>query len=302
MATLQATTFNTTDGVYLPKGTTAQRPVSPVTGMIRYNTTFGCDEVYNGSNWIDLRTGLPVTVTEGLMIRLDATLAASYPIGSSSAGGTWYDVSGYDNHFDVRTSARIAGPPAYMSFSGSYGVAKRNWQAPTASEITINDNNGGVTYVFATRMVQTNTDWRTLTRSHTANHHVMGQLNGWNLGMYDNQNGGGFLSSGYSQQSLPGYASNAWNILYVRFQSTSPYWQLSYNDTPGTIRGSITDWRARHLYGIQCLGGWSDSNGNVLSTTYQHWGDLGFFHCYNRVLTDTELLNIFQEMRGRYSL
>ncbi len=301
MATLQATTFNTTDGVYLPAGTSAQRPGSPVTGMIRYNTTFGCDEVYNGSNWIDLRTGFPVTVTEGLMIRLDASEAASYPIGSSSGSPTWYDISGYDNHFDVRTTARIAGSPSYMAFSGSYGIAKRNWQAPVGSEITINDSNGGVTYVLATRILNNNAEWRTLTRSHTFNHHVIVQYQGWNIGMYDNTTTN-FISSGYSQQSLPGYGTSAWNILYFRFQNVSPYWQLSYNDTPGTIRGSITDARARHLYGIQCLGGWSDSNGNTIATTYQHWGDIGFFQCYNRVLTDTELLNIFQEVRGRYGL
>lgn len=302
MATLQATTFNTTDGVTLPRGTSAQRPGSPEIGMMRHNTTFNCQEFYNGSNWIDMRTGFPTTNIDGLMIRLDASIAASYPIGSSSGSPTWYDISGYDNHFDVRSNARFAGPPSYMAFSGSYGIAKRDWNVNTSNaEITINDNNGGVTYVFATRIVQTNTDWRTLTRSTKFNHHVMGELNGWNLGMYNNVSGG-FLSSGFSQQSLPGYASNAWNVLYVRFQNVSPYWQLSYNDTPGTIRGSITDERARHLYGIQCLGGWSDSNGNTIATTYQHWGDIAFFHCYNRYLSDTELLNIFQEVRGRFNL
>jgi len=35
----------------IPVGTTAQRPSSPVTGMIRYNTTLGYPEYYNGSSW-----------------------------------------------------------------------------------------------------------------------------------------------------------------------------------------------------------------------------------------------------------
>lgn len=300
MATLSTSTFNTTDHVIIPKGTSSQRPVSPVSGMMRYNTTFGCKEFYDGTNWIDMRTGFPVTNINGLIIRLDASLPASYPIGSSSSGGTWYDISGYDNHFDIRPTARIAGSPSYMSFGGSHGIAKRNFQAPTASEITINDSNGGVTYVLATRILNNNADWRTLTRSHTNNHHVIVQYQGWNIGMYDNVNAG-FLSSGFSQQSLPGYGTSAWNILYFRFQNTSPFWRLSYNDTPGTIRGSITDSRARHVFGIQTLGGYS-GDGNVLAASYQFWGDIGFFHCYNRVLSDTELLNIFQEVRGRYSL
>jgi hypothetical protein len=40
-----------TGGLYLPSGTTAQRPVSPSAGMIRYNTTRNLVEIYNGSSW-----------------------------------------------------------------------------------------------------------------------------------------------------------------------------------------------------------------------------------------------------------
>jgi len=35
----------------IPVGTTAQRPSSPATGMIRFNTTTSLVEVYNGSSW-----------------------------------------------------------------------------------------------------------------------------------------------------------------------------------------------------------------------------------------------------------
>jgi len=38
----------------MPVGTTAQRPGTPVTGMIRYNTTLGYPEFYNGSSWVAL--------------------------------------------------------------------------------------------------------------------------------------------------------------------------------------------------------------------------------------------------------
>lgn len=33
-------------------GTTAQRPASPVQGMVRYNTTTTQTEIYNGSQWV----------------------------------------------------------------------------------------------------------------------------------------------------------------------------------------------------------------------------------------------------------
>lgn len=38
-------------GLFLPRGTTAQRPASPTTGMMRFNTTTNAVEVYNGSSW-----------------------------------------------------------------------------------------------------------------------------------------------------------------------------------------------------------------------------------------------------------
>lgn len=40
-----------TGGMFLPSGTTAQRPASPATGMMRFNTTTGLVEVYNGTSW-----------------------------------------------------------------------------------------------------------------------------------------------------------------------------------------------------------------------------------------------------------
>ena len=42
---------STTGAAQLPVGTTAQRPASPVTGQLRYNSTTASTEVYNGSVW-----------------------------------------------------------------------------------------------------------------------------------------------------------------------------------------------------------------------------------------------------------
>lgn len=44
-------TDSTTGGMYLPVGTTAQRPASPATGQMRFNTTTSSVEVYNGTSW-----------------------------------------------------------------------------------------------------------------------------------------------------------------------------------------------------------------------------------------------------------
>jgi len=41
---------SSTGGLYLPLGTTAQRPTG-VTGQIRFNTTTNAVEVFNGTAW-----------------------------------------------------------------------------------------------------------------------------------------------------------------------------------------------------------------------------------------------------------
>jgi len=53
MATLKNTTINDTGFIRLPAGTTAQRPSSPVSGMLRFNTTLGYPEFYDGSAWLE---------------------------------------------------------------------------------------------------------------------------------------------------------------------------------------------------------------------------------------------------------
>lgn len=43
-----------TDYLKFPVGTTAQRPATPTTGMMRFNLTTNTLEYYNGSNWISI--------------------------------------------------------------------------------------------------------------------------------------------------------------------------------------------------------------------------------------------------------
>lgn len=43
-----------TDGVILPNGTSAQRPVTAISGQIRYNTTTNTVELYLNGQWITI--------------------------------------------------------------------------------------------------------------------------------------------------------------------------------------------------------------------------------------------------------
>ena len=56
MASLKNTTINDTGYFQVPVGTTAERPSSPSTGMLRFNTTLGYLEIYSGTNWLRFGT------------------------------------------------------------------------------------------------------------------------------------------------------------------------------------------------------------------------------------------------------
>ncbi len=50
-------TLNSTDSVKIPSGTTAERDASPVAGAIRYNSTLGIFEGYDGTYWSTIGGG-----------------------------------------------------------------------------------------------------------------------------------------------------------------------------------------------------------------------------------------------------
>jgi len=52
MADLQQTDIEDENFIQVPVGTTSQRPTSPETGMVRWNTDENGLEFYNGTEWI----------------------------------------------------------------------------------------------------------------------------------------------------------------------------------------------------------------------------------------------------------
>src|SRR6056300_590254 len=60
--------FSGNESITLPAGTTAQRPSSPVNGMVRYNTTESEYEIYKGSDWEKVSTGLYSYNVEALVV------------------------------------------------------------------------------------------------------------------------------------------------------------------------------------------------------------------------------------------
>jgi hypothetical protein len=90
MATLKNTTINDTGHLTLPSGTTAQRPGSPTAGMIRYNSSLGAVEYYNGSTW---RYVGDVGMSNTTPASSASQIRALYP--NATDGDYWYKPAGY---------------------------------------------------------------------------------------------------------------------------------------------------------------------------------------------------------------
>ena len=116
MANLLNITINDTGHITLPSGTTAQRPSSPLVGYIRFNTTMGLVEYYNGSYWIDQTTGRIAEgsiVTSNLLLHLDSSKPTSY-----RGGNVWYDISSQCAH------GIFVNGPIYTPSDGSGGAVQ----------------------------------------------------------------------------------------------------------------------------------------------------------------------------------
>jgi len=232
-------------------------------------------------------SGGPDIIQDSLILNLDASDKLSYP----GSGTTWFDTSGNENNFSIVAGAYNSTGPKYMDFNGSYGSAKNT------SDISLSDSTG-VTYVVWTRVLNSASNWRTLTRSYVNDHHVIVEAGSNNLGMYDNDSVG-FLDSGFDINNYPNF--NGWACLYWRWQSSSPYYEFSYNDTPGTIRGSITNANSRYNRGFGSIGAYHNGS-TTPSNSSQYWGDISSFSVYNRKLTDAELLQNFNAKKSRFGL
>lgn len=70
--------FSGTSKMKLPAGTTAQRPASPVVGDMRFNTTMGMAEIYNGTLW-----GGAGGAQQGIFYENDQVITSNYTIAAT---------------------------------------------------------------------------------------------------------------------------------------------------------------------------------------------------------------------------
>lgn len=120
---------NTSTGYFdLPSGTTAQRPASPTAGAIRFNTSTGSVEFYDGATWISTNL-IPVvnsvtgTIYSGAASNLTISVSNATDIVTvrfSEAGTVVADVT---NVTVTAGSATVAVPAAVYGQSGGDVIA-----------------------------------------------------------------------------------------------------------------------------------------------------------------------------------
>jgi hypothetical protein len=143
---------NTSTGYFdLPTGTTAQRPGSPVVGMIRYNTTESKYEAFTTTGWQIIDTVAYPILVEYVVIagggggRAISSGAAAYGMGAGGAGGYRSSVSGESSGGGASAESAIAVTPgtAYTVTIGSGGATSSNGNNTQFATIT---STGGGSY------------------------------------------------------------------------------------------------------------------------------------------------------------
>lgn len=157
-----------TANMTLPGGTTAERPAAPSAGMIRYNSTLGKTEVYQGGTWVSIDAST-YTASNGLTmssnnVKLGGTLtdaSTSVNLGtnkfnfasSASSGAGHFEVDGSTFSIDAalnRVGVGTSTPSTTLDVVGTFKVSGVSNLATTALNSNPlylrSDANHGLTY------------------------------------------------------------------------------------------------------------------------------------------------------------
>lgn len=265
MATLRNTIVNDTGSVYLPFGTTAQRPAAPVDGDMRFNTSLGYIEYYYRGFWINAETNRGSVPPNGLLCLLDVDNLASYP-----GTGTVITNIGGSSAFNGTINGTVT---LQTTATGS-----RFLSGGTGASITIPMNVSSLTNNTFTVMTVTGYNGATRGRITTT---IQPGGNNWLLGHWSAGDVRYFAEGWITQESSSGTgaANNQWGVHVGTGESRTDQWEYWKN---GGYRGVSINGGSQ---GPTSLGinGWSSEASDW------RWQ---FLAVWNRVLTGEEIVNL----------
>ena len=228
----------------------------------------------------------PKIVTDGLVLSLDAGNTKSYP----GTGTTWFDKSGFSNNGTLVNGPTFnTGSLGSIVFDGvdDYATVNTNPALPGIS--------GSVSVWFNI----TNTQGYTVDNAGLAEiilkHNTFGSFNGW--GIYATTSSlGSYIKNGGTNYSLSVTASvitpNKWYNAVTTFQSNASL--ILYNN------GAFAESRS-----VGTLTTNTDSLRLAISND-SFWakfqGQIANVQIYNRVLTQAEITQNFNALRGRFGI
>lgn len=254
-------------------GTTNERPIGITLGNIRYNTSLKTLEIQNSSGSWDY---YPNIVTQNLQLYLNPGEPNSYISGSS----TWSDMSG-----NSRT-ATWSVAPTYSTNNGGILIANGSTQYATTGSFL---NYQNFTITLAVNCGSTQVAYADIfDNNHTGTQNFVLQQNNTNLNQYS------FGCMSASQSSTTEFFTlnaNTWYILTLIFNGDKSILYINnQRRSSGASIGSINYVSPNFNIGRWNSGGryWNGSYGPIL--------------VYNRVLSEIEILQNFEALRGRFGI
>lgn len=212
-------------------------------------------------------------VTNGLTMWLDANNPESY----SGSGTTWYDLSGTGSDITlIGSPTYVSGAPSYFSFNGS-------GQYGTGSTPNVLPNNQYTKSMWL-RLGAYNYN-NNIVSSYAGGHFTFG--GGHNVYYSGHQDWNDYLAF----PTIATFNLGQWYYIAVTFEA--------YTSMKTYVNGVFDN---SSTYNLNPHPG----NGSTDIASYQHGnflnGSIGEFFCYNRPLTDAEVLQNYKASKGKYGL
>jgi hypothetical protein len=275
MATLKNTVVDDTGSVYLPRGTTAQRPSNPGNGAMRYNTTLGYVEFFFLGFWINAENNKGGVPMEGLLLLADAGNPASWN------GSTLTDISG--NNVPITISGTVTEQTSNTGskyLTGGQGAGRIdfsiNVSTATSNNFTVMTTcgyNGGT----RNRITTTGPGGNNWLLGHWSSGDVRYYAEGWVS--QNSSSGGGAANNQWGTHTGTGETQGLVNIDDWQYWKNGGLWTRSNGGSNGPTSLRVGAWTS-----------------NTNETSDWKWQ---FLAAWNRVLSEDEIRDLAGAISNR---